>query len=78
MLSLIKMGMPWRGPRLPCSDLSVSSSSARRKAVALISETACKAAPFKFTSSVLAKYAYGDGDIVRYKQKTSSIPLQGG
>lgn len=52
--------MPCNGPRGPINFRSRSSSAAWRSALGFISRTARNVGPCKFTSSILAKYAYAD------------------
>ena len=55
MLSLSKMGMPWRGPRAPVVRRSASSSAAWASALGLVSMTARSVGPCRLTSSIRAK-----------------------
>ena len=68
MLSLRSIGIPCRGPRGPSKRRSRSSSAACLSALGFISMTALSTGPCKFTSSILAKYAFV---IAYYESRTA-------
>jgi len=56
MLSLIRTGIPWSGPRGPLSRLSLSSASAMERASGFSSMTALMAGPRLSILSIRARY----------------------
>jgi hypothetical protein len=55
MLSLIRTGMPWSGPRGPFSFRSLSRASAMLRASGLVSITLPSAGPFRSSAPMRAR-----------------------